>query len=357
MTSNSSTDEAVECSVFDGPDYVIVAIISSSSAFLSVICCIIVIGLIFLLKKHSFFIQRLVLYLSLAALVNSLSIFLRLYRLGDEQQSEIEGLCITAAFIDQTSIWSLFMAFTALTFTLLMAVVFHKSTVRLEGLYIVLIVFLPLTFNWIPFIDNTYGRAGAWCWIRNQNYEDNCTEHKFGIVLQLALWYIPGYVLLGVLLIVYLVIVFSVVRQKFSQSKKDDVETKKLHEEVWPLLFQPIGLFILNIFPLTNRIYGSLISDDPIYALWILHALFSPLQGGYIALVYILDRATLRRLTFNNFRAFFKKSSDVVRDYPAIDGGPSDSVTVGADNLYHLVKQTMDTDTMKKTAIELEDAL
>ena len=354
MANNISSDETVECSAFDGSAYVIVAVISSSSACLSALCCTTVIGLIFLLKKHSFFIQRLVLYLSLAALVNSLSIILRLYRLGDQQQSEIEGLCITAAFINQTSMWSLFMAFTAITFTLLMAVVFHKSTVRLEGLYIVLIVLFPLSFNWIPFIDNTYGRAGAWCWIRNQNYEDNCTEHKFGAVLQLALWFIPGYVLLGILLIVYLVIVFSVVKQKFSQSKRDDVETKKLHEEVWPLLFQPIGLFILNIFPLTNRIYGTLISDDPIYALWILHAIFSPLQGGYIALVYILDRATLKRLTFNNFRAFFKNSNDVVRDYPALDGGLSDSV--GGDNLYHLAKQTVDTDTMKET-VQLNDEM
>ena len=345
MANSTSNNENTECiTVFDGSDYVIVAVISASSALLSALCCTAVIGLIFLLKKHSFFIQRLVLYLSLAALVNSLSIVLRLYRLGDEQQSEIEGLCIAAAFIDQTSMWSLFMAFMAITFTLLMAIVFHKSTVRLEWFYIVLIVLFPLSFNWIPFIDNTYGRAGAWCWIRNQNYEENCTVHKFGEILQLALWYIPVYVLLAVLLIAYLVIVFSVVRQKFSQSKKDNVETKKLHKEVWPLLFQPIGLFILNIFPLTNRIYGT-ISDDPIYTLWILHAVFSPLQGGLIALIYIMDRATLRRLTYSNFRAFFKNSSDVVMEYPALEGGPTDSA-VGGDHLYYRSKDTMDRDAM-----------
>lgn len=354
MADNTSNGETIECSVFDSSDYVTIAIISSSSALLSALCCTTVIGLIFLLKKQSFFIQRLVLYLCLAALINSLSIVLRLYRLGDEQQRAIQGLCVIAAFIDQTSIWSLFMAFTAITFTLLMAIVFHKSTVCLEWFYITLIVVFPLTFNWIPFIDETYGRAGAWCWIRNLNYDDNCTEHKFGAALQLALWYVPAYVLLGVLLIMYLVIVFSVVRQKFSKSKKDDVEMTKLHEEVWPLLLQPIGAFILNIFPLINRIYGTLISDDPIYALWILHAIFSPLQGGYIALVYILDRATLRRLTYNNFRAFFKNSSDVVREYPAIDSVLTDSVG-GGNSLQHQSKQTVDgarvRDTMKKTAI------
>ena len=353
MADNTSNREIIECSAFDSSNYVTVAIISSSSALLSALCSTTVIGLIFLLKKQSFFIQRLVLYLCLAALVNSLSIILRFYRLGDHQQSAIQGLCITAAFIDQTSMWSLFMAFTVITFTLLMAIVFHKSTVRLEWFYIVLIVFFPLTFNWIPFIDKTYGRSGAWCWIRNLNYDDNCTEHKFGAALQLAIWYIPAYILLGVLLIMYLVIVFSVVRQKFSKSTKDDEETKKLHEEVWPLLFQPIGLFILNIFPLTNRIHGTVMPDDPIYTLWILHAIFSPLQGGYIALVYILDRATLRRLTYNNFRAFFMNSSDAVKEYPAVDSVLTDSVG-GGDSSQRPSKQTVDGagigDTMQKTA-------
>ena len=346
MANNSSSEGIVECSVFDSPDYMIVAIISSSSACFSALCSTALIGLILLLKKHSFFIQRLVLYLSLAALLNSLSIVARLYRIGYERQSEfLNKLCIAAAFIDQTSLWSLFLAFAAVTFTLLMAVVFHKSTVRLEGLYLTLIVGLPLTFNWLPFLQSTYGRAGAWCWIRNLNYDDNCSEHKFGTILQFAIWYIPAYILIGVLLVTYIAIIISAMRQKCSQSNKDNAETKKLHEEVWPLLFHPIGLFILNIFPLTNRIYGTLISDDPIYALWILHAIFSPLQGGYIALVYILDRATLRQLTCNKFRAFFKNSSDVVRDYPAVSGGPSDSV----DSSQNPAKQNLDTDTTVKT--------
>ena len=276
---------------------------------------------------------------------------LRLYRLGDLQQSApLRGLCVAAAFIDQTSIWSLFLAFAAITFTLLMAVAFHKSTVRLERVYVLLIVFFPLTFNWIPFIDGTYGRAGAWCWIRNMNYDSNCTKNSFGTALQLAMWYIPAYILLAILLVLYLVIIISVARRKFSRSKKDDVETKKLHDEVWPLLFHPIGLFILNIFPLVNRIHGSLISNDPIYVLWILHAIFSPLQGGFIALVYVLNRATLKRLTFGNLRAFFQGSSKVIKDYPAMDSEVTDSLCYSA---YSPVKESQNGNTLavKETAL------
>ena len=74
---------------------------------------------------------------------------------------------------------------------------------------------------------------------------------------------------------------------------------------------------------------------------------------GYIALVYILDRATLRRLTYNNFRAFFMNSSDAVKEYPAVDSVLTDSVG-GGDSSQRPSKQTVDGagigDTMQKTA-------
>ena len=330
MANSTVSTETDECNVFETDEYVTVAIVSSASAFLSSIFCIIVILFIFLLKKHYFFIQRLVLYLSITALVNSLSIVLRLYRIGYKQQSEaLQVLCIAAAFIDQTTRWANLMAFTAITFTLLMTVAFHKSTARLEWVYVVLIFIFPVTFNWIPFINETYGQAGAWCWIRSLNYDDNCTEHELGTYLQYVLWYIPAYVLLGILLLVYSYIIVRVCRQRSMIEINDEEATKAvetLNKEVLPLLFYPFGLFILNIFPLVNRIQGTFTAADPIYALWMLHAIFSPIQGGYIAIVYVLDRQTLRRLSFGNVVAFFKRS-DVVKEYPAMSEQTTESMT------------------------------
>ena len=326
-SSSGSNDTFVECSVFDTADYVTVAIVSSGSALLSCLFCIIVIGLIFLLKKHYFFIQRLVLYLSIVALINSLSIVLRLHRIGYQQQTEaLKVLCMASAFINQTSTWSLLMAFTAITFTLLMAVVFQKSTTRLEWVYVIMIFIFPLTYNWIPFLYNTYGQAGAWCWIRNVNYYD-CTEYEFGTILQYALWYGTGYGLMAMLLLVYTFIIVCVLRQKL---KRRDAAAKEvqdnLHREVLPLLFYPICVLILNIFPIINRIYGTVTMGDPVYALWILHAALSPLQGGYIALIYVLDRRTLERLTCKTFVTFFKRD-DGVHEYPAERGELSDSAS------------------------------
>ena len=326
--SSSSNDTFVECSVFDTGDYVTVAIVSSGSAFISCLFCIVVIGLLLLLKKHYFFIQRLVLYLSVAALINSLSMVLRLHRIWYRQQIEaLKVLCIVSAFINQTSAWSLLMAFMAITFSLLMAVVFQKSTARLELVYVIMIFLFPLTYNWIPFLYDTYGQAGAWCWIRNVNYDDNCTEHEFGTILQYVLWYGTGYGLMAILLLVYVFILVCVLRQKLKRKDTVTKEVQKnLHQEVLPLLLYPICVLIMNIFPLINRIYATVIKGDPVYSLWILHAAVSPLQGGFIALIYILDRRTLERLTCKAFVTCFKRD-DGVREYPAVHGKISDSVS------------------------------
>ena len=340
MATNNS-DSSFNCSVFHSWHYVTVAIVSSGSASLSALCCVAVILLIFMLKKHYFFIQRLVLYLSLAALFNSLSIIARLYRIGFEKENEALGyICTIAAFVDQTTMCSLFMAFSVITFTLLMRAVFRKNTSRLEPFYFILIFFFPLTFNWIPFLQHTYGEAGAWCWIRAVNYDKNCSEHRFGTYLRFVLWYVPSYALLIIMMLAYVFIVVSVTRQKYRWTGRYDPEAIKIREqmrnEVWPLLFYPIGLFILNIFPLINRIHDSIHDSNPVYALWLLHAIFSPLQGGYIALVYTFDRETRRRLTFGNLIAILCSRRDTVQEYP-VGSGPRDSISEAAAETHYEV--------------------
>ena len=109
---------------------------------------------------------------------------------------------------------------------------------------------------------------------------------------------------------------------------------------MWPLLFYPFGVLLLNIFPLANHIYRLVHNNDPSYILWLLHAIFSPLQGGYVALVYTLDRNTLRRLTYRNFKAAMYSTRDVVQEYPTEVGELSDSFisSMGHKTSYEMLK-------------------
>ena len=324
-----ASNEEEECPRNDIYPY---AIVAASSGAVSALCCIFVICLIFLLKKHYFFIQRLILYHCLAALFRAVALITRFHRLkyNDESKS-LTIFCAISGFMDQITLWYQMVDFSVITFTLLMTAVFHKNVARLEHLYIILIFIFPFTFNWIPFIEDTYGRSGAWCWIRNLNY-DNCTEHKFGSILQNVLWNVPTYIFLIMIIPIYLTVVGFIARQrccrKDTYGATHEQELRRiLNEEVWPLLFFPLGALILNLLPLANQIYKTIHIDEPSYELSLAGAVLSPLQGGYIALVYTLDCDTIRRLSYSNLVATLRERPDTVREYPAEAGGISDSVT------------------------------
>ena len=323
------------CSVFDTYDYVIVAAVSSGSAMVSALCCIFVIGLIFLLKKQHFFIQRIILYHCLAALFRSLSTILRLHRLGYRSETAaMNAVCVLSAFTNQVTLWSLTIDFSVLTFTLLMTAVFRKNVARLEGLYIALIFVFPLTFNWIPFINNSYGRFGPWCWIRSINYND-CSDFQFGVILQYVLWYVPFFIIMMVVIPTYLITIVYIAKQRCCKTEKEVVEDRagerlkrQLHKEVWrPILFFPFGVLFFNVFPLLRLIYDTIYTGDPSFTIWLLNVIFSPLQGGYIALIYVLDRGTLKRLTYSNVRAQLT-SKDSVTEYHIEHNGLSDSAVI-----------------------------
>ena len=332
MAENSTSSNGSVCSVFDTYPYVIVAAVSAGSAMVSALCCIFVIGLVFLLKKHYFFIQRIIIYHCLATLLRSFSTMLRFHHLAYQSESTaIDTLCVVSGFINQVTNWFLLMDYSVITFTLLMTAVFHKNVARLEALYVVLIFVLPLTFNWIPFINNAYGKAGPWCWIRNLNYDD-CTDFQFGIILRNVLLSVPLYIVVIALIATYVFIIIYLVYQQYCKRgggiHDSDIERLKnrLNEQVWPLLFFPFGVVLLNIVPLINRIYFSVNVNNPSYVLWILGAILSPLQGGYIALVYVLDRDTLKRLTYSNLVATLCRRKEEVHEYPVERSWRSDSV-------------------------------
>ena len=332
MDDSLNSSNGSVCTPYDTYDYVIVAAVSSGSAMVSALCCIFVIGLIFLFKKQQFFIQRLILYHSLATLLRSFSTILRLHRLGYRSESAaINVLCILSGFTTQVTDWFLIIDYSVITFTLLMTAVFRKNVARLEGLFIFLIFIFPFSIAWIPFINNSYGRVGAWCWIRSINYDD-CSEHEFGIILQAALLNVPEAIFAIIVIPTYIVIIVYVARQKccwrgkLSQDQENQALRKHLNEEAWPLLFFPLGVVFLNIFPIANHTYRLIHTENPSYTLWLLQSIFSPLQGGYVALVYTLDWETLKRLKYRNLKAAIYKRQDLVQEYPAEPCGRSESV-------------------------------
>ena len=65
---------------------------------------------------------------------------------------------------------------------------------KLEIACYVSVLVLPLLFDWVPFITNSYGPFGPWCWIQ---VESNCSKHEAAHWEEIGLWIAPaGLVLL-----------------------------------------------------------------------------------------------------------------------------------------------------------------
>lgn len=108
-------------------------------------------------------------------------------------------------------------------------------------------------------------------------------------------------------------------------------------KDVWRILFFPFGVIFLNFFVVVTTIYNSMGSAPP-RIVELLHGAFSPLQGGYIALVYILDGDTLRRLTFSNIKvALTRRNIHTVQEYAFenVGAGLSDSAEHTASYTLH----------------------
>ena len=315
----NSTNTTGPCSPFAGRDYAIVAAISSASALVSVITCTGVIALIILFKKYNFFIQRLILYLTIVALAEAVAVVL--HRVDyNVTNSATEGFCVFIGFVDQTTSWSILIAISCITVNLLLNAVFHIRTEKFEKIYFILIFVFPLTFNWIPFIELAYGSAGAWCWIRSENKD--CSSFTFGVVLRFVLWFVPLYVILIILTVIYIFILYKITKDRHKWEGKFDPDSQRLKEqmqkEVKPLIAYPLIYLLINVVPLINRIHNTASPNNPELALWILHALLFPLQGGFIAIAFTFDPQTLRRLRPRYIWAAFKDcyGKKGIHEYP-----------------------------------------
>ena len=172
-------------------------------------------------------------------------------------------------------------------------IIFFRNLKKLEWLYVTSSILVPLLFDWIPFIHNSYGVSGAWCYIRS--YKDDCATVKYieGIVEQFVLFYGPAAIFLT-LNIVAIIIMFVVLLHRVYKKKKSDNEPLTVDKnqnilvmkQLLPLLAYPIIYFVLFLFPFVNRVFMA-VSDGTSYNLAVVHGVLYTSSGVYAALALI----------------------------------------------------------------------
>nr|CAB3229681.1 cyclic AMP receptor 3-like [Phallusia mammillata] len=300
------------CTLFNGDQFKcnVVIALKRTTGSLSLIGCIFMIATIWLFRKYNILSQRLILYLSIAALLDTIG-----YLMGDMTpdgpQCDFEAWWLT--YFD----WTVLMWVSCLTFNLFFNVVMQRRTERFEKLYHLLCwIVPPFLLSLLPLIGDNYGPAGAWCWIKHDS-----------MAWRFVIWYVPLFLTILGLFVTYFYIIFFLRRKLGSWQGNYDPATERdnlqIKDDIKVLKAYPFVYLILSIFPLILRIHNAFSAEgDDVYALWILTALTAPLQGAVNAVVFGLDPDTRSKLTWAHIQlawaSHFNRSA--IREYPTVAG-------------------------------------
>ena len=243
---------------------------------LALVGCVFIICSLFLLGLHTHFANRLLLYLTVCGIMQSVC-----YLSKDSQGSTCEAL----GWLLYYSGLATWFWICCITFNIYMNAVKMKQTVQHEKKYHVISWGIPLVVSFVLLAVGAYGPAGGGCWMSDKE------ELRFGM------WYGPLIFTILILFLVYPYIIWKVYKLEES-GNLDQIKKRRmtfLKDDVKPLIAYPIVYLLVSIFPLIHRIQNS-ISTDTVYALVILHALCSPLQSALNAIVHALSQDILSKL-------------------------------------------------------------
>ena len=327
---------------FNGTVYMALSGIGVFLGLLSFICSILVVLVIILFKRYHYFVQRLVLYVCIAASINSLTIILQRiehFEIGGHQNNYF---CTLTGFLELYTSLVQLLSLLCITHGLYLSVVKQNPKKRWECFYIAFSLLAPILVCCIPFFNSIhaygigYSRSGPWCWIREKkiNKSDSCQQDPVGVVIQFGIWYIPLVLVTIIVLAVSMATLYRVHKSMDNhwQGPYDPdvfVNRGRLRKAIMMILsYLPILYLLTSLLSLPNAIHWAL-SEDPEPVLWYLDGFVVPLRGMFLAVPYLMHTHTRKQISMNTIIAAFKRrfTRKRVTAYPAVPVVFSDSLT------------------------------
>ena len=288
------------CNALSKSDKNTILYVSGSTAIPSCLCCILALVAVILIKQlYKKATYRLAIYMVIASLCDSFAFIFRFMLIDyDGEKIYYQVSCKSTAFLGQfLTLVNLFLI-SWLTFHLFAFVVFFKDLKRLEWLYISSSVLIPLLIACIPFITDSYGSVGAWCYITNLKEVGNCTTMQdiVGITEQFTLYYGPAAIEYTIIMIAIAVMTFTMAyrtwRRKIQGSEQQLLNSEepnqyaKALKQILPLFTYPIIYFVLFLTAFSNRIYTAKHGTVD-FGITLAHAASQSLRGLFVGLALI----------------------------------------------------------------------
>ena len=251
--------------------------------------CLFAVSLVFCLRLDKYFTYRLAMYQILSSLCLSVVEVsaLTLFNYDGDVYQQIA--CKTTAFLLEYFMWIklLFTICPVFHLSLFCLAVCLKNFQKLEIGYVLFSILLPLLYTWIPFIHNSYGVSGAWCWIRD--WKDDCATQKYheGIIEQYVLWYGPLFISLALSFVAVFIILIVLAQRAYAHKNQESECLIENHErnqnmkELLPLLAYPVIFYVLVLFPLIDRIHSAISTNASVG--WALVNALSEASWGFFS--------------------------------------------------------------------------
>ena len=296
---------STECSDFLKDEKNRILIAKSGTGLLTFSMCLIAVSIVLRMRLYKHFTYRLAMYQILSSLCLSVAevSFITLRNYDDDTYQQ--KVCKTTAFLLEYFLWIKLLFTLCLVFHLFSLAVCLKNFQKLEIGYVLFSILFPLLYTWIPFIHNSFGIAGAWCWIRD--WKDDCANEKYheGIIEQFVLWYGPLFISLTLSVVAVFIILIVLAQRAYAHKKNPENEclienhernqNKKAIKELLPLLTYPVLFYILALFPLINRVYSA-ISYNANVNLAMAHSITESSWGFFSSWALIIHILVMRQL-------------------------------------------------------------
>ena len=246
-------DSNISCSSNASLTNKYLTIIHESLFSASIVVCLFALSWLACLKLHKQLLYRLASYQVIGSLLLSIFNVCQLHFLKYDDSKYT--LCLVIGYLDQVAALIKLCFCGWVTFHLFYFVLFYKNLSKLEPLYVITSVLLPIIIPVIPFVTKSYGPNGQWCWIQGRRLG---YEYLTGFIEQYVIWYGPLFLLL-VLESSAGFIMLAMVYYRSCNNGNINVlgsgQNKKIFKQLLPLVAYPITYCILSIPPLINHIY------------------------------------------------------------------------------------------------------
>ena len=242
-------------------------------ASVSILACLVGLALICGSKSYRYYINRLILYLTLLSFAHTLVLALEVIPadLGKAENETVtlregpgwEIMCTLFGFFDAylnlartlSALWVSVYIFMLAIFQVEMKQRKH------EVVGLVLVLLLSGLLPWIPFLFDAYGLANVWCWMKYASPNNSSSVNFIG--LQLGIDMLPQFVIsvACVCLTLTIVVVFS----KGTRARNADPLQRKrwmLVRETLPLLIYPTLLAVALILNAIDSVTLSAVDYD-----------------------------------------------------------------------------------------------